>query len=135
MTKMTNMACLATKLPLFKRPKSAILGWLYGRFGTSGNRIPLADQGFELMRKIVLAAAIAGSALGLAACSEAADEAADAADAMAADAEAVAEEATAEAGEAMEAAGDAVEGAAEEAADAVEGAVEEVTEAAEEAAE
>lgn len=124
MTKMTNMACLATKLPLFKRPKSAILGWLYGRFGTSGNRIPLADQGFELMRKIVLAAAIAGSALGLAACSEAADEAADAADAMAADAEAVAEEATAE-----------VADAAEEVADAAEEAVEEVTEAAEEAAE
>lgn len=118
------MACLATKLPLFKRPKSAILGWLYGRFGTSGNRIPLADQGFELMRKIVLAAAIAGSALGLAACSEAADEAADAADAMAADAEAVAEEATAE-----------VADAAEEVADAAEEAVEEVTEAAEEAAE
>jgi len=118
------MACLATKLPLFKRPKSAILGWLYGRFGTSGNRIPLADQGFELMRKIVLAAAIAGSALGLAACSEAADEADAAADAMAADAEAVAEEATAE-----------VADAAEEVADAAEETVEEVTEAAEEAAE
>jgi ABC-type glycerol-3-phosphate transport system substrate-binding protein len=40
------------------------------------------------MRKFVLAAAIATSALGLAACSETADQADDTVDAMAADAEA-----------------------------------------------
>jgi hypothetical protein len=67
------------------------------------------------MRKFVLAAAIAGSALGLAACSETAVEAEDTVDAMAADVEAN-----------TEAAGDAV---AEGAADVVEGAEEAAAEA------
>ena len=59
------------------------------------------------MRKFVLAAAIATSALGLAACQETADSAGETVDAMAADAEANAE-----------AAGEAVEGAAAEADEA-----------------
>ena len=61
------------------------------------------------MRKIVLAAAIATSALGLAACGETAEQAGETVDAMAADAEANAE-----------AAGDAVEGAAERGREGVE---------------
>ena len=59
------------------------------------------------MRKFVLAAAVAGSALALAACSETADSAADTADAMAADVEANTEAAADAAGEAAEAAGEA----------------------------
>ena len=61
------------------------------------------------MRKIVLAAAIAGSALGLAACAEAETEV----DETTAYMEAVADEATAEAEEGMEAAGEAMEDGAE----------------------
>jgi hypothetical protein len=65
-----------------------------------------------IMRKIILAAAIATSALGLAACGETANEAGDLDEAMAADAEANAEavEAAAEEGAAN------VDAAAEEAA-------------------
>jgi hypothetical protein len=68
------------------------------------------------MRKIVLAAAIAGAALSLAACSEGTEEATDAAMADAeANVEAAGEavdEAAAEAGEAIDAAGEAVDEAA-----------------------
>lgn len=71
------------------------------------------------MRKIILAAAVAGSALGLAACSETADQAGETVDAMAADTEANAE---------------AVAGAAAEAGEAVEGAAADTAEAAEDAA-
>jgi hypothetical protein len=77
------------------------------------------------MRKIVLAAAIATSALGLAACGETANEASDMADAMAADAESISDEATAMTEEGAEAA--AAEGAA--ASDAA-GAVADAAEAA-----
>lgn len=91
------------------------------------------------MRKFVLAAAIATSALGLAACSETADSAGETVDAMAADAEANAEAAGEMAGEAADATTEAAEGAADatgeaagDAADAVDGAVEEATAKAEE---
>lgn len=87
----------------------------------------LADQGIEIMRKIVLAAAIATSALGLAACGETAEQADETADAMAADAEANAEAVE-------EAADEAADATAEAAADATE-AVEEAVDEAEEAAE
>ena len=64
------------------------------------------------MRKIILAAAIAASALGLAACSEATEEkSADAVEAMAADAEAN-----------VDNAGEAIEGAADESAANIEAA-------------
>ncbi|MDA0820122.1 MAG: hypothetical protein O3C52_04795 [Proteobacteria bacterium] len=80
------------------------------------------------MRKIVLAAAFATSALGLAACSETADSAAETEDAMAADAEAntdamveATDEAAAEtADETAEAVDGAVEGAEAAAADVTE---------------
>lgn len=92
--------------------------------------LSLADQGFELMRKIVLAAAIAGSALGLAACSETAEQAGETADAMAADAEANveamaegAEGAVDAMAEGAEEAGDAMAEAAEDAAETAEAAV------------
>jgi hypothetical protein len=81
--------------------------------------VSLADQGIEFMRKIVLAAAVAGSALGLAACTPA-EEATEAAEETMADTESVAEEAMAEGEEA------AAEG--EEAAAEGEEAAEEATE-------
>lgn len=71
------------------------------------------------MRKIVLAAAIATSALGLAACGETAEQAGDLDEAMAADAEANAE---------------AVEAAADEAAAEVDAAAADAANAADEAA-
>ncbi len=80
------------------------------------------------MRKIVMAAAIATSALGLAACSETADEAGDMDDAMVADTEANADAMDAEMDEMeadMEAAGDEVEMEAEEAAAEAEAEMEE----------
>ena len=102
------------------------------RYLRGGAQITLADQGIELMRKIVLAAAIAGSALGLAACAETADQADETADAMAADAEANAEAMTDAAGEAA----DAMAEGAEEAADAMAEGAEEASDAmAEETAE
>lgn len=82
------------------------------------------------MRKIILAAAIATSALGLAACGETAKETDDMGEAMAADAEANAEavEATAEeAGAAMEATGEEVAADAEAAAANAEAEVQEET--------
>jgi len=71
------------------------------------------------MRKIMMVAALATSALGLAACSETADETGDLDEAMVADTEANTAEATAEMdemGNDMEATGDVVEAEAEEAA-------------------
>ena len=73
------------------------------------------------MRKFVLAAAIATSALGLAACGETADSVEGTDEAMAADAEAISEDATATGEEAADATAEAAEGAA----DAVEEAAEE----------
>jgi hypothetical protein len=98
---------------------------------------------FITMRKIVLAAAIATSALGLAACSgETATETEEAVDAMAADAEAnadaAAEGAEAAADAAAEGAEDAAAAAADaaaEGADAVADAAADVAAAAEKAAE
>ncbi len=75
------------------------------------------------MRKIVLAAAVAGSALGLAACSETAEQAGETAEAMAADTEANVEAMAEEAGDAVEGAAEAVEDAAEGAAEAAEDAM------------
>ena len=123
--------CLATKWPLFTQPEVGGLTCFVCVAICWRIQNLLADQGFEIMRKIVLAAAIATSALGLAACSETAEEAGEAVDAMAADAEANAEAVADAAGEAA----DATAEAAGDAAEAVEGAVEEATEAAEEAAE
>jgi hypothetical protein len=96
-------------------------------------------KGIHIMRKIIMAAAIATSALGLAACSgETATETEEAADAMAADAEANADaavegaaEATDAAAEATEAAADATVAAAEGAADAAEATADEAMKAAE----
>ena len=65
------------------------------------------------MRKIVLAAAVAASALGLAACSETADSAAETADAMAADAEANTDAMVEATDEAADATAEAVDGAEE----------------------
>ena len=95
----------------------------------------LVEQGFCTMRKFVLAAAIATSALGLAACSETAEQAGETVDAMAADAEANAEAAGEMVGEAAEATGEAVEGAADATGEAVEGAAEAAGEAVEAATE
>ena len=76
------------------------------------------------MRKIVLAAALTGSALGLAACSGATEEAADTAEETMADTESVADEAMAE-GEEAAAEGEAM---AEDAMAEGEEAAEEVAE-------
>jgi hypothetical protein len=92
---------------------------------------PLAEQGIQFMRKIILAAAIATSALGLAACQETAKEAGETADAMAADAEANADAATEAVTEGAEAAGETVEAAGEAAAEGVEAAKESAEAAAE----
>ena len=128
---MRKIACSATKWPLFRASETGHSARFARGHDYSGRAESLADQGIELMRKIVLAAAIATSALGLAACSETADTAGETADAMAADAEANADAMADAAGEAA----DATAEAATEAADAVEGAVEEAAAEAEEAAE
>jgi len=80
----------------------------------SGGACLLIDQGIEIMRKIFLAAAVTGSAFGLAACMEPAGEADDA---MVADAESNAD-AMAEADSADEGAvdGETAEETAEETA-------------------
>lgn len=92
------------------------------------------------MRKIILAAAVATSALGLAACGETAEKAGEMGDAMAADATSVVEEGTEAVGDAADAtteaageAADATTEAAGEASDAVTGAAEDAVAAAEEA--
>ena len=77
-------------------------------------------QGIIIMRKIIFAAAIATSALGLAACSETATEADDMADAMAADADAMAEEATMMGDDAMDDAMEASDATADEISEAAE---------------
>ena len=87
------------------------------------------------MRKIVLAAAIATSAFGLAACSETTEAAGETVDAMAADAEANAEAAGEMAGEMAGEAADAAEGAADAAGEAAEGAADAAGEAVDGAAE
>lgn len=99
----------------------------------------LVEEEFFIMRKFVLAAVVATSALGLAACGETADKAGETVDAMAADAEANAEAAgemvEGAADATTEAAGDAADATSEaagDAADAVDGAVEEATAKAEE---
>ncbi|MEO0642085.1 MAG: hypothetical protein AAFY47_01545 [Pseudomonadota bacterium] len=92
--------------------------------------LPLEKQGIFIMRKLVIATAIATS-LGLVACSESAEQAGETVDAMAADAEANAEAAGAMAGEAAEATGEAAEGAAEATGEAAEGAADATKEAAE----
>jgi hypothetical protein len=82
-------------------------------------RVALVQTRENTMRKIVLVAAIAASALTLAACSETAKEADDMAEAMAADADSLAEEAAAagdDAMEATEAAADEIAASAQEAA-------------------
>lgn len=94
----------------------------------AGHVNPL-DKDF-IMRKFVLAAAIATSALGLAACSETAEQAGETVDAMAADTEANAEAAGEMADEMADDAAESVDGVADEAgeaADDAEGAVEEAT--------
>jgi hypothetical protein len=78
-------------------------------------RVSFVEEGIHTMRKIILAAAIATSALGLAACSEKTEtETGEAVDAMAADAEAATDTAV----EGAEAAADATAEGAEAAADA-----------------
>jgi hypothetical protein len=84
-----------------------------------GMRVSFAEEGMHTMRKIILAAAIATSALGLAACSgETATETEEAVDAMAADAEANADAAAEGAEAAVDATAEGAEAAAEGAADA-----------------
>jgi hypothetical protein len=137
-------ACVAAIAPLFRSSNRGSLP--VSTLPLKKGCVTFADKGFHTMRKIILAAAIATSALGLAACSgETAGETAEAADAMAADAEANADaaveaagEATEAAGEATEAAGEAVEGAADataaaatDAADAAEATADEAMKAAE----
>jgi hypothetical protein len=92
----------------------------------------LPEKGFQPMRKITLAAAIATSALGLAACSGTAEnEPGEAVAAMAADAEA-ADDAAEDGGEAAAATGDeSAEAAAEKAADAAQAAADKAAEAGE----
>ena len=82
------------------------------------------NQGVYPMRKIVLAAAIAGAALSLSACSEGTEDATEAA----------AEGAMADAEANMDAAGETMENAAAETGAAVDGAMDETAAAADEAA-
>ncbi len=85
------------------------------------------NLGSTIMRKIILAAAVAAATLGLAACSETAKEADDMAGAMAEDADAMAEDAEAMGEDAMaaaDAAADEVSAAAEKAAAEAEAMVE-----------
>ena len=97
----TASACPRTRLPL-----------------SSSNKRSFKGKG-PIMRKIVLAAAVAASALGLASCQNTAREADDVANAMAADADSLDEQA-ADAGddikEATEATAEEVSAAAERAA-------------------
>jgi hypothetical protein len=87
---------------------------------TSGG-VFFAAKGIYTMRKIILAAAIATSALGLAACTEKAEtETGEATDAMAADAEAAGDAVADSAETAADATTTGVEDAAENAADAAE---------------
>lgn len=96
-------------------------------------RVLFVEQGIEIMRKIVLAAAIATSALGLAACGETADSVSETGDAMAADAESIAEDATAAGEEAVDAAGEAADATGEAAGEAADATVEAAENAAAEA--
>lgn len=99
-----------------------------------GVRVLFAEKGIFIMRKIVLAAAVATSALGLAACGETADAVADTGEAIAADAGSVVEAGTDAVGDAAEATGDAVEGAADATTEAAEGAADAATDTVEGAA-
>jgi hypothetical protein len=109
--------CIAAILPLFNIVNRTIR--------TGLDALPLlggvffAAKGIHTMRKIILAAAIATSALGLAACSEKAEtETVEATDAMAADAEAAGDAVADSAEGAADATTDGVEAAADNAADA-----------------
>jgi hypothetical protein len=83
----------------------------------------LPEEGFQPMRKIILAAALATSALGLAACSQKAEnETSEAVEAMAADAEAATDAAAEGAEAAADASAEGVEAAADKAAEAAEAA-------------
>ncbi|MGQ7830014.1 hypothetical protein [Altererythrobacter sp. Z27] len=121
MARITQIRLRGHKMAIIYRPRSELLGSLCVRSCFGGRAETLADQGIKPMRKIVLAAAVAVSALGLAACSETAEEAGETADAMAADAEANADAAV----EATEEAVDATAEAAAEATDTAEAAAEE----------
>ena len=79
------------------------------------------------MRKIVFAAAVATSALGLAACGETADAVGDVAESVEADVEANAEAVAEGAEGAMEEVAEGAEGAMEEGMEKAEGAMEELS--------
>jgi hypothetical protein len=121
-----RFCCLhSAKFRIICRPRSLLdKGRLCAR--RFAVRIPLAVQGLHFMRKIILAAAVAGAALTLAACSKPAEEAAPAADesamateaAPAADAAAPAADAAAPAADAAAPAADAAAPAADAAAPA-----------------
>lgn len=110
---MPQFTCIAPILPLFEtsnrnhiRPVSTL---------SRKGRVSFVEEGIHTMRKIILAAAIATSALGLAACSETTEtEAGEAVDAAATDAAAATDTAV----EGAEAAADATAEGAEAAADA-----------------
>jgi hypothetical protein len=114
-----QFACSATKLPLFPEQKSAAGGFraLHGVLFYS------LFKDTQDMRKIILAAAIAGAALSVAACSsQTADSSTEAADAAAADvsanADAAASAVTDAASDAAGAVADAASNAAEATSDA-----------------
>lgn len=113
-----HFACYATIQPLFGEAESGDLFRLWCGPIVRAAPVPFVEQGIEIMRKIVLAAAIATSALGLAACGETADSVSETGDAMAADAESIADEATAAGEEVADAAGEAADATAEAAGDA-----------------
>lgn len=129
--KMCVYACIATLPPLFNGVEAGRVWLVFCLVPLGSMHTTLAYRGIFSMRKIVLAAAVAGSAFALAACSETADSAADTADAMAADVEANTEAAADVAGEAA----DTVAEVAGEAADTVAEAADEAAAAAEAVAE
>ncbi|MFW5634335.1 MAG: hypothetical protein ACOCYR_05530 [Erythrobacter sp.] len=93
--------CPATFLPLFGGRSQDRDPAFPRHLRKWGRAATLAEEGILFMRRIVLAAAIATSALGLAACGETAETADETVADMNADAESVADEATAAGEEAM----------------------------------
>lgn len=113
--------CIAFDWRLSVRPKSACSSRLCVRL--LAVRSPLAVQGLQYMRKIILAAAAAGAALTLAACSEKTEDAAsETADSALADADAAASEAADAAATATDAATDAAAAATDAASAATDAA-------------
>jgi hypothetical protein len=133
-----TIACIAKRRRLIVIAKSTDkVGFPFGwnAFRISAARGPLAVQGIPFMRKIVLAAAAAGAALALSACSsEKAEDAAATASDAATDAAAAATEAATDAAAAATDAAAAASGAATDAAAAASGAADAAAAAASDAA-